>query len=412
MAAALPDWMMLERFVFCRESLLDSEAAPFIKADGTSSHGGSFSVAFLVLQPPGISRLYLQWPGGPKGGSQCVLVAAHRNLVLFRLTPDPVITRKAPFVDYRQDHFICGAQFSPSQRSLLLRKIPKCDQPALVDWRDGEKLNLRRSNDEWGKIEAELCVLRSKVSNRLHEWKSEKWLPIQYEGHERSDLDSWRTDRVVPFNKFLCWVNYGGGGILFCEVFKQKPNIFYLRLPIIAPRLHQCSLRFQEASRAVGVTKGSMGCDELRFVDVVCKDGNIIDPLGYGDNEGFTITYYALRITQSGGMEWDMLFFIRCYELWSINPQLPHELLKHPVVSMEDPNVVYFLMSERLEHVDKVSVVTLDMCTKKLLSIHPYINGKEDLLGKDADMVRRNATFLQTFLPSELPKFLKSHQLK
>ncbi|XP_037484490.1 uncharacterized protein LOC119363277 isoform X2 [Triticum dicoccoides] len=412
MAAALPDWMMLERFVFCRESLLDSEAAPFIKAAGTSSHGGSFSVAFLVLQPPGISRLYLQWPGGPKGGSQCVLVAAHRNLVLFRLTPDPVITRKAPFVDYRQDHFICGAQFSPSQRSLLLRKIPKCDQPALVDWRDGEKLNLRRSNDEWGKIEAELCVLRSKVSNRLHEWKSEKWLPIQYEGHERSDLDSWRTDRVVPFNKFLCWVNYGGGGILFCEVFKQKPNIFYLRLPIIAPRLHQCSLRFQEASRAVGVTKGSMGCDELRFVDVVCKDGNIIDPLGYGDNEGFTITYYALRITQSGGMEWDMLFFIRCYELWSINPQLPHELLKHPVVSMEDPNVVYFLMSERLEHVDKVSVVTLDMCTKKLLSIHPYINGKEDLLGKDADMVRRNATFLQTFLPSELPKFLKSHQLK
>ncbi|XP_037484491.1 uncharacterized protein LOC119363278 isoform X1 [Triticum dicoccoides] len=294
MAAALPDWMMLERFVFCRESLLDSEAAPFIKADGTSSHGGSFSVAFLVLQPPGISRLYLQWPGGPKDGSQCVLVAAHRNLVLFRLTPDPVITRKAPFVDYRQDHFICGAQFSTSQRSLLLRKIPKCDQPALVDWRDGEKvtmprsfdlnpvsilcrgdeefalaqLNLRRSNDEWGKIEAELCVLRSKVSNRLHEWKSEKWLPIQYEGHERSDLDNWRTDRVVPFNKFLCWVNYGGGGILFCEVFKQKPDIFYLRLPIIGPRLHQCSLRFQEASRAVGVTKGSMGCDELRFVDV------------------------------------------------------------------------------------------------------------------------------------------------
>lgn len=75
--------------------------------------------------------------------------------------------------------------------------------------------------------------------------------------------------------------------------------------------------------------------------------------------------------------------------------------------------MVYFLMSEHLEHViDKVSVVTLDMSTKKVLSIHTYINGKEDLLGKDADMVRRNGNFLQTFLPSELPKFLKSHQLK
>uniref|UniRef100_A0A8R7PCV5 DUF1618 domain-containing protein n=1 Tax=Triticum urartu TaxID=4572 RepID=A0A8R7PCV5_TRIUA len=154
-----------------------------------------------------------------------------------------------------------------------------------------------------------------------------------------------------------------------------------------------------------------MGCDELRFVDVACKHSNIIFPLGSGDKEGFTITCYALRITQSGGMEWDMLFFITCYELWSINPELPHELLKHPVVSMEDPNVVlYFLMSEHLEYVDKVSIVTLDISTKKLLSIHPYINGKEDLLGKDADMARRNATFLQTFLPSGLPKFLKSHQ--
>ncbi|SPT17302.1 unnamed protein product [Triticum aestivum] len=438
MAASLPDWMMLERFVFSRESFPDSEGAPFIKADGTSSHGGSFSIAFLVLQPPGISRLYLQWPGGPKEGSQCVLVAAHRNLVLFRLTPEPLIIREAPFVDFRQDHFICGAQSSPSQRSLLLQKIPKCDIPGLLDWRDGKKvttprsfdlnpvsilcrgeeefalaqLNFRRSNSEWGKIEAELCVLRSKASNRRHQWKSEKWLPVQCEGHERSDLENWRTDRVVPFNKYLGWVNYGGGGIIFCEVFKQKPDIFYLRLPILEHCLHQPPLRFQEASRVVGVTKGSMGCDELRFVDVVCQDSNIIDPLGSGDKEGFTIAYYALRITQSGGMEWDMLFFITCYELWSINPELPHELLKHPVVSMDDPNVVYFLMSERLEHVDKVSVVTLDMSTKKLLSVHPYINGKEDLLGKDGDMVRRNATFLQTFLPSELPKFLKSHQLK
>jgi hypothetical protein len=155
-----------------------------------------------------------------------------------------------------------------------------------------------------------------------------------------------------------------------------------------------------------------MGCEELRFIDIVRKDGKLIGPLGSGDMEVFTITCHALRIMESGAMEWDMLFFITCYELWNVNPSLPHAPLKHPVVSMSCPNVVHFLMSEHLPQIiDKVSVVSVDMSTRRVLSVNAYINGEEDLKGQDADMVRKNSYFLQTFLPSELPKFLNSNQV-
>jgi hypothetical protein len=364
-------------------------------------------------------------------------MAAHRNLLLFRLTPEPVSLSKAPFVDFRQDHFICGAQSSPSE-PLLLLKIPKCHIPQLVSATNGKKvtmprlfdleplsilcrgedefalaqLNFRRSNDNiLGKLKAELCVMRSKVTNSRHNWKIEK-CPIQYEAHERFDLDYWRTDRIIAFSKHLCWVNYGGGGILFCEVFQKKPPISYLRLPILNRCFLERPLAFHETNRGVSVTRGSMGCEELRFIDIVRKDGKLIGPLGSGDMEVFTITCHALRIMESGAMEWDMLFFITCYELWNVNPSLPHAPLKHPVVSMSCPNVVHFLMSEHLPQIiDKVSVVSVDMSTRRVLSVNAYINGEEDLKGQDADMVRKNSTFLQTFLPSELPKFLNSNQV-
>ncbi|KAM0927682.1 hypothetical protein ACQ4PT_002696 [Festuca glaucescens] len=235
MAAALPDWMILERFVFYRDiaAFPDNDAAPF-RADGTSSHDGSFSVALRIRDPPGISRLYLQWPSGPKG--------------------------------------------------------------------------------------------------------------------------ALRAFSIIAFNKYLCWVNYGGGGILFLSTSllcfaKKKPPIFYLQLPILDRCLHYRSPALNETNHGVSVTRGSMGYEELRFIDIVRKDGNLIGPLGSGDMEGFTITCHALRITKSGAMEWDMLFFITCYELWTANPSLPHAPLKHPVVSMSDPNVVHFLMSEHLPQI-------------------------------------------------------------
>ncbi|KAE8778908.1 UDP-sugar-dependent glycosyltransferase 52 [Hordeum vulgare] len=67
------------------------------------------------------------------------------------------------------------------------------------------QLSLSESNLP-AKMEAELCLLRS------NEWELLRNLQIKYEAHELSDLIYWRTDRVLPFENYLCWVSYFSGG--------------------------------------------------------------------------------------------------------------------------------------------------------------------------------------------------------
>ncbi|KAI5008783.1 hypothetical protein ZWY2020_009831 [Hordeum vulgare] len=57
------------------------------------------------------------------------------------------------------------------------------------------------------KMEVELCLLRS------NEWELLRNLQIKYEAHELSDLIYWRTDRVLPFENYLCWVSYFSGDL-------------------------------------------------------------------------------------------------------------------------------------------------------------------------------------------------------
>ncbi|KAI5006853.1 hypothetical protein ZWY2020_042065 [Hordeum vulgare] len=75
------------------------------------------------------------------------------------------------------------------------------------------------------KMEVELCLLRS------NEWELLRNLQIKYEAHELSHLIYWRTDRVLPFENYLCWVSYFSGGTIFCDV----SEISYHRLPIEDP---------------------------------------------------------------------------------------------------------------------------------------------------------------------------------
>jgi hypothetical protein len=79
-----------------------------------------------------------------------------------------------------------------------------------------------------------------------------------------------------------------------------------------------------------------------------------------------------------------------------------------PLVSMDDPNTVHFMLSEELsgdQKIRKVSVVTVDLVTEMVNSVVPYIKGDEELNGEDADMVKEKSHLLKSFLPSEFPKF-------
>jgi hypothetical protein len=435
-----PSWMMLERFVFRRdndESFPGINIAPFTTS-GTFL-GSPFTIALHVAHPPAISRLYLRWPAGHgrdpnKISSSCILLAAHRDLLLFRLiADDPVVPDGDPhFMLSQHDHFICRASPSDSLPPLQLRNIPMCELPvALVRATQGKPIItrlmfgdmdpvgiLRRGEDEfamaqlgltrplrWERSEAELCVLRSKVGDSDHRWDVQEHLPVNYQENESDDLWRWTTDAVVAFDNHLCWVNYGVGGVLFCNVFQKKPLVTYLRLPIPDRRFDHPE--FRDANRSVCVTKTTVGgrdYEQLKFIDIAREDGNRNGPLSNGT--GFSVTYHSLRTTESSGMEWVMTFFVTSDELWARNPLLPTEALMYPLVSMEKPNVVHFLLRQhQMRAVDTLSLVTIDMLSKLVISVDSYVS-EEDISGPHVDMVQRRFSLLESFLPSEFTKCL------
>ncbi|KAF7085626.1 hypothetical protein CFC21_089030 [Triticum aestivum] len=357
MAAADPNWMMLDRFVFRRDPA-ESSIEDRIYSFSASHIAGSvpFTVAFRVLSPPEISRLCLKWPPllYPMNGSSCDLVAAHDNLLLISLTSSPGTVNMYKSPVYPQEHFICRASTSPSQPSLTLHKIPMCTEPLVVRGNKDKVITTQRSfhphtvgilcrgDEEFAvaqlslsrpnlvaRMQADLCVLRSSVHNCDHKWEVEQQLPIQCKFSESSDLIYWKTDTVIPFKTALYWVDFCSGGMLFCDVFQKRPAISYLQLPICNRNPGYEVRPFHDMLRSVCITKGGQ---ELNFIDVVREDEN-------GDG------------------------------------------------------------------IDNVSVVTVDMKAKEMVSSHPYIKGNEDLLGKDADMVRRKSHLLQPFISSRLPEF-------
>ncbi|CAM0911644.1 unnamed protein product [Alopecurus aequalis] len=408
MADALPNWMMLDHFVFRRddpESFPDDEAAPFTVSSSSTSQGDPFRVAFLIAEPPAISRLYLQWP---RGGL------------------DP------------EDYFICKASAFPHQ-PLLLKRIPMCTEPVVVRVKKGKELTMPRSfhlhtlgllsHDDKedfamaqldifthgnSKPTGELCLLRSRLSDddyQDHRWEVKQRLHIHYREEELMDLLYWKTDKVIPFKHFLCWANYHRGGILFCDVLEEMPRLFYLQLPVDRRPQDTSQHPFFELRRSVCVTEGG-----LKFIDVSREDGELLGPMEPGT--GFTITCHTLNMPESGCyMKWDKDFSITSKDLWDCNGPalLPRCVLMCPLVSMDRPNLVHFLCVEYSDEYGdefgKVSSVSIDTNTKAVDSILPYLEGDRDPCGKDVDMVEHRSQLLQSFLPSEFPKFLNENQI-
>lgn len=255
------------------------------------------------------------------------------------------------------------------------------------------------------RMEDEVCVLRSRVSAADDDgmWEVQK-IPIQYESYEYSALDNWLTDAVITFNNYICWISYYTGGILFYDIFAETTNIFYLRLPTGNRPTTTRERGFLEVNRSLCVT--GVGGDLLKYTSVVRHDERLCGPLK--PRTGYKIVTDTLSITESGDIKCFHERVAIHYELWRYNTSecLPRQALMYPLVSMDNPSIVHYLISEEGDKIDKVSMVTLDMITLKVTSIIPYIKGEEDLCGQDADMVREKSHLLTSFLPSEFPKFL------
>ncbi|GJN10139.1 hypothetical protein PR202_ga28206 [Eleusine coracana subsp. coracana] len=100
-----------------------------------------------------------------------------------------------------------------------------------------------------------------------------------------------QTDTVVPFNRYLCWIDYYRG-ILFCDVFAEPtPTVYFHRF-----HLKEFPSTPNRSKTSSWLYRGATAIDDtvLMFVDVERNDG-----IGYGKlkpSAGFTISCYSLRL--------------------------------------------------------------------------------------------------------------------
>ncbi|CAL5051858.1 unnamed protein product [Urochloa decumbens] len=401
-AAALPNWVMLERFVFRRDDPNSFREDRRTSAACSTSTGARFDVSFVLAEPHTPSRLYLSWPEGPKDEWVCYLVAAHRDLVLLRL--DSLVDESQPFGEVRHEYFIYIAD-PTSQIPPLLRPLPQCmehdsdlGRPLTFAFSPRAVGLLCHGEDEFAvaylgvwwshvtsEMEAELWVLRSSSSccrdDGAENWEKQR-LPIPYEEDDHLD------------------------GILVCDgIFGESPKVAYIRFPVDTfVRDNPRRIR-KELYRSLCVTDcGS----RLVFVDVARHDGTGLGSMAPGT--GFTMTFQTLEMAENDMMQYQWIedAVVTSDQLWAANTpsRLPREVMIIPLVSMDVPNIVHVVLFGW--EIGSFLLVAIDSSDKQVLgSVVTYIESSEQGLSTDdADLVRAKPTSFTHFLPSEFPKFL------
>ncbi|CAL5014092.1 unnamed protein product [Urochloa decumbens] len=454
--------VMLDRFVFRR----DGGAKPSFPENETTAGadtciGVPFRVSIDLAAPPAISRFYLEWPRGPKpeAGPRCHLVAAHRGCILFRLTS---LVRSKTFPQhllYPDDYFLyrpaAAADCPPSSSQPSLTRLPtwirpkpeadpvKQEEKEAADPVPGEEKeaeNKSESDSDDSDMAADMVPTKEmEWAERLIRKKHEEEMALGVdvdqgvivrssllvenvgllcEGDDfvvaelqlakcihrvSAELSLFRSNvAVVPFgSSCLCWVDYRRGMILLGDVMEQSPNkLSYVPFPPVPPTGREPMHR--------GVCATDAG-STLKFVDVVVANKEQRRPC---DDNTFTIFTYTLKTMAEGGrMRWekDTVAPMTAEELWGLEAPLPipHEVPLFPIVSMEKPQVLHFLLSECTDYIDTVTLVTVDMDTRTVMSVRPYIKGEQELLhGEDADLAEARTSLLQPFLPAHFSNSL------
>ncbi|KAE8815191.1 hypothetical protein D1007_07516 [Hordeum vulgare] len=196
---------------------------------------------------------------------------------------------------------------------------------------------------------------------------------------------------------------------MFCNVFDDSPEIRFLQFPAKVPNLRSnChGTGWVDVCQTVGVTS----CGAMKFVTVVRSDGQIIGDLK--GSSSFTVTSWTLRITELNKMAWDKTDELTSNELWSLDgfaATLPHAPLQFPLISMNDPNVICFVLSQRVaEHCyyDHWSV-SVDISRRTVKGFCPYVNPEleETDVSRETNFSKAKYWYFKSFLPAEFSKHL------
>ncbi|XP_020193664.1 uncharacterized protein [Aegilops tauschii subsp. strangulata] len=435
--ASFPDWVMLDRFVVCKDEVL-TDGGDSTMASGSNSRGHKFHVGFQLHAPPQVSRILLRVEGGASVFDDFHVVAAHRDALLLQMSyvidvprPEHTLIYKCRMIDFFLYRAGGGGSSPPSLRLLptiggteeevrarikaegffmtnqCVRRAKCLDVGVLC--RGDDEFAVAELQITWSKKPPELHIFCPSRSNR---WEFKQPPVILIDCQDDISLEDllfhWDADMVVPFGSYLCWVDYCRG-IMFCNVFDDSPEILFLNFPAKVPNLRDnChSTGWVDACQTVGVTS----CGAMKFVTVVRSDGQII-----GDFKGssdFTVTSWTLRITELNKMTWDKTDELTSNELWSLDgfaSTLPRTPLQFPVISMNDPNVLCFVLGQRVaEHCyyDHWSV-SVDISRKTIKGFFPYVNPEleETDVSCETKFSKAKYWYFESFLPAEFSKHL------
>jgi hypothetical protein len=205
-----------------------------------------------------------------------------------------------------------------------------------------------------------------KVAN-LYLFRSGEWNHYHFEFREGWDLP-FLWDTVVPVDdRLLCWVHLRCG-VMLLNVFKEKPTVQYVRLPM-DPR--DC----KGLNRNVCTTAGG---GTLKFVNIFgrCCCGAAASCDCEHSRHAYTIHTWTMRIG-NGDMEWVKDGMVDATELWALDAYkgLPRNPLDRPIVSIDEPELICFRMRDT-KYRSRTWQTLVNMRSK---TIHSVSRREEDL---------------------------------
>uniref|UniRef100_A0A0E0F321 DUF1618 domain-containing protein n=1 Tax=Oryza meridionalis TaxID=40149 RepID=A0A0E0F321_9ORYZ len=441
LSSPTPSWVVIEPGIFCKDlasyrgngvvfyfgSGEKDASAVEVSAEAHASNDELVRVSLDLRAPPAMSRLSVHLAKPRRMYSFDSVVAAQRNTVLLSLEID--FKGIADSVSYAIDYFICRASPSGPSLSLLPRFYPtqrEYDAAPDDSWMKSRHLRMRDAasigllltgpqgfvvaqlnnyppnvdHDADAPLAAEIFRFRSDSG----EWEA-KIATARGGKAKMGAISFWLSHQVLPFTSYLCWMDYHRG-IILCDVNHENPDLQYISLPV-DPVPRSCAEDWwtacPRASRTVCVTNYD---NKMKFVSVVRSDGVLCGASKPGTS--FSIAIWTLWQGYDE-MEWVKESVIESDEIWAMegynNQPLPHIAPQFPLLSMENPHIIHFVLRERDCFDDKTMIwfVTVDIVGKKVLS---YKDIKAINSGEPAE--ETYSVFFNTpFFPIEFPKYLK-----
>ncbi|TVT99897.1 hypothetical protein EJB05_54709, partial [Eragrostis curvula] len=189
-------------------------------------------------------------------------------------------------------------------------------------------------------------IARNGEGSRADRWEM-KQIGMPYDEDAGLVEHGWETDAMFSIDGFIGWADYHHG-IMFCNVFSPDPELRFLRFPVV-----ETSHGYYERGRPTMYRTVSNCRGHLLFVDVNNGRDNRCVIREYGSR--CSIMTWTLRMPQ---LQWELdATLLPIQDFWSSpsyrDSHLPRTVTTFPVVSLQEANIVHFVV--------KAWVVTVDM---------------------------------------------------